>query len=334
MKPPVVIYRLGSLGDTLVALPCFHKIAEAFPQQRKLVLTNVPVSSKAAPLAVILQPGGFIDGVIEYPLQLRSVRSLWHLRRQLRNTGASTLIYLAANRGRLAVWRDVLFFKLCGFKKIIGAPLTADLLENRKNPVDGTEEPEAERLARTLHSLGAIELNRADAWDLRLTSREAEAADRAIATLAGQPFFAVNMGGKVAPKDWGEANWHALIDQLAVEYPELHLVVVGAAEDAPRADALLSRWPAGRVSVCGTLSPRECAAVLAQARFFIGHDSGPLHLAATMQTACVGLFGNYNHPKKWHPYGQKHRILHDMRGVQAITVEEVVSAVRQVAPHG
>jgi len=46
----VLIYRLGSLGDTVAALPCFHLIERAFPDAERLVLTNVPVSTKAAPL--------------------------------------------------------------------------------------------------------------------------------------------------------------------------------------------------------------------------------------------------------------------------------------------
>ena len=50
----VLIFRLGSLGDTVVALPCFHKIAKSFPEARRIVLTNVPVASNAAPLLQVL----------------------------------------------------------------------------------------------------------------------------------------------------------------------------------------------------------------------------------------------------------------------------------------
>jgi ADP-heptose:LPS heptosyltransferase len=92
----------------------------------------------------------------------------------------------------------------------------------------------------------------------------------------------------------------------------------------------LRLWPFGTVNLCGVLSPRECAGVLAKALFFIGHDSGPLHLAATMQTPSVGLFGDYNRPRKWHPYGAKHRILHDMGGVGAITVPQVRDAALSI----
>jgi hypothetical protein len=102
---PVLIYRLGSLGDSVVALPCFHAIGRAFPGP-KIAVTNVPVSSKAAALEVILGPGGFIDGAIDYPVGTRSPRRLWNLRKAIRATGARTLVYLAAPRGRPALRAD------------------------------------------------------------------------------------------------------------------------------------------------------------------------------------------------------------------------------------
>jgi hypothetical protein len=40
MAGKVVIYRLGTLGDTVVALPCFHLIARAFPNAAR---TSSPV---------------------------------------------------------------------------------------------------------------------------------------------------------------------------------------------------------------------------------------------------------------------------------------------------
>jgi ADP-heptose:LPS heptosyltransferase len=63
------------------------------------------------------------------------------------------------------------------------------------------------------------------------------------------------------------------------------------------------------------------------ARFFVGHDSGPLHLAAGVGVPCVGIYGDYNKPKCWHPMGTNHRIVHDIRGMPAIRPEDVFSAV-------
>jgi heptosyltransferase-3 len=327
MAKPVVIYRLGSLGDTIVALPCFHAIARAESHAQRIVLTNIPVSSKAAPLEGILGGSGLIHGTMAYPVGTRSLKALWQLRGQLKALGADTLYYLTPARGLKAVWRDVLYFKLCGFKRIIGAPINAALQTNLPQGPERHLEQEASRMARCLADLGTLNLQDRALWDLCLTPAEQARGQAITAAFAGQPFMAINMGGKVAKNDWGQANWQALLGRLSADHPTLGLMVVGAQEDSARAQAMAPHWRGTVVDACGQLSPRESAAAMQHACLFAGHDSGPLHLAAAMNVPCVGLFGDNNPPAKWHPFGPNHRVIHRMAGVSTITVDEVFSQV-------
>src|SRR5882757_2146589 len=80
----VLIYRLGSLGDTLVALPAFHLIARAFPDAERRLLTNFPVNAKAPPAAAILENTNLIHGYFRYAAGTRSPRELLTLWWQLR----------------------------------------------------------------------------------------------------------------------------------------------------------------------------------------------------------------------------------------------------------
>jgi heptosyltransferase-3 len=328
--PPqkVLIYRLGSLGDTIVALPCFHKIMAAFPQAERIALTNHPVSSKAAPLEAILRDGGFIHRAIDYEVGLRSPRKLLALARRIRAERCDTLIYLGSLRGLPSAYRDLLFFRLCGLRRIIGAPLLADRATKRID-AQGIVEPEARRLARSLAELGAIDVEAPGAWDLRLTDSEIARADAVLPPAFDNGFIAVNTGGKVIEKDWGEANWIALIEGLANE-TELPLVFVGGAEDSERAQILGARWKKPWLDVCGALAPRETGALLRRATFFLGHDSGPMHLAAAAGAPCIGLFGVINRPRQWHPIGPRHIILHDTAGIEHIPVRAVSDAVKQM----
>ncbi|MGA7884288.1 MAG: hypothetical protein WCA44_01005, partial [Acidobacteriaceae bacterium] len=54
----VLIYRLGSLGDTVVTLPALHVIERAFPQAERRMLTNLPVHAKAPAAWAILEGSG------------------------------------------------------------------------------------------------------------------------------------------------------------------------------------------------------------------------------------------------------------------------------------
>jgi heptosyltransferase III len=330
LTKPVIIFRLGSLGDTVIALPCFHLIARCFPQAERIALTNVPHSKEAVPLESILVNGGLIHNCVGYPLMTRNIAPLLELRRKLRATGADTLIYLQRRINLAYVYRDVLFFRACGFRRIVGAPLTRDANFGRVDPKTGEVEQEASRLARSMAPLGAIDLDDQAGWDLNLTVGERERADEVLRPLGGKPFVAVSVGGKLAIQDWGDENWSELMSRLAPKLA-VPLVFVGGPEDSSRSLRLAEGWTAPALDACGRLTPRETAALLRRATFFVGHDSGPLHLAAASGLRCVSLFGSRDRPRIWHPVGRHHRTFHDVDGVKNIPPEQVASAVTAVA---
>jgi ADP-heptose:LPS heptosyltransferase len=191
----------------------------------------------------------------------------------------------------------------------------------------GEQEAECERLARNLATLAPIDLKSAESWDLCLNGAEREIGRAAVAPLGERPMIAINMGGKASANDWGQANWRSLMARLADRFENFGLFSVGAAQDAERASDIGKLWRGPFVDLCGRLSPRQSAAALECAALFVGHDSGPIHLASAVGVSCVGLYGDHNPPRAWHPYFGEHRIIHDMRGIAHITVDEVEGAV-------
>jgi heptosyltransferase-3 len=330
LKETVLIFRLGSIGDTVVALPCFHLIACSFPNARRIVVTNRAVSQKAAPLESVLGKSGLIDGTISFSPGTRRVRELLELRQRIRETDARTLIYLAERKELLSVFRDLAFFLSCGVRRIIGAPLIYDLRHARFDAVSSTIEWETERLARCLAPLGSIDIRDRTLWDLRLQPREMELARRVLTPLQGINFITMNLGGKVSDKDWGDANWTELLRLMAPQYAPFALVLLGSADEFNRSDRIAATWPGRTLNLCGELSPRESAAVMQRATFFVGHDSGPMHLASAVGTPCVAMFGDFNRPRQWHPFGEKHQVIHSMRGVLQISPEEVYARICSV----
>jgi heptosyltransferase-3 len=327
----IIIYRLGSLGDTIVALPCFHKIADAFPKSNRIVLTNFPISTNVPALEAVLLGSGLVNGAISYPVGARSIFKLWRLAMAIRVLRPIALIYLMPNRGVVRPFRDFIFFRLCGIRRIIGFPYNADLRNLRRDRVSGFVERECERLARTLRALGPIDLSAPRAWDLKLTEQEKWAGKSVLNGFGDVPFIAISMGGKKAANDWGAARWIELLAVLAKTHASYGLLIVGGPADAARAKNVTQRWPNIVVDACH-LNARESVAALQGASIFVGHDSGPLHLAAASQVACVGLFGNFKLPKQWHPYGERHHIIHRMEGISAISIEDVVAGVCSILP--
>ena len=86
---------------------------------------------------------------------------------------------------------------------------------------------------------------------------------------------------------------------------------LGSAEEGEQSETCSSSWGQMGLNLCGKSSPRVSAAVLAKCKLFIGHDSGPMHLAACVSTPCVAIFSARNLPQQWFPRGNKNVILYN-----------------------
>jgi len=326
-QPNLVIFRIGSIGDTVVALPCFHAVARAFPRHRKILLTNAVASARASSVETVLEGTGLIDQALYFPVGRGKLSHSIALASQLRQLSAEALVYLAPRTTGLQVYRDLLFFRAAGIRRVLGAPLGIGARECHADPVTHDLEPEAERLARILSPEIPVDLSPAS-WDLRLTPAEhATAAQKLSGLLGWRPLVALSPGAKIPAKDWGEERWAALIGLLQVRIPAVTLVFVGAPDERPLTERLAQQWSGAKLNLCGQLTPRESAAVLGRCNMLVCHDSGPMHLAASQGVRCVALFGSFNRPRQWFPYGRDHVVIYESTGVQHISVERVADSV-------
>lgn len=344
----ILIYRLGSLGDTVIALPCFHKVRECYPNAEITLLTNRPVKVKAAPIESVLGTTGyFFNQVLDYPIGTRNPLVLLPLIWKIRQLRIDAVINLTAPRSKASVERDKYFFRTAGIKKLIGFSKKHEDIFLVKDPFTNEYEWEAKRLARRIETLGMIDLENPSFWDLRLTTNEEAKADNLLAKIStSHPIIVVSPGTKMQSKDWGVDNWTQLLSRLRHFLPNWQLVMIGAAEEEEVAFDCLTAWGTSGVNLCGKASPRVSAAVLQKAQIFIGHDSGPMHLAACVGTPCVAIFSARNLPRRWFPRGSSNEVLYhqtDCAGcnlevcieqkkkcILSITVEEVLQAVLQL----
>lgn len=308
----LLVYRQGSLGDTLVALPALRLIRSRFPAAEIRLLTNFSISEKAAPIAALLDGTDLVHGYIRYPYGLRDPRELWRLARQIRAWHPDLLIYLNEPRGRLKAARDAIYLRACGIPHMIGVPLSADL-QTPQLKADGLYEHKTDRLARLLDPLlGDCRPGEPASWDLALTAAERSRAAEALAGLGACPgVVAASIGAKVSAKDWEDHNWREFLDRCSAALPGWGLAMVGAPSEHDRTELLRSTWRGRSLNLCGGLTLRECAAALALANVYVGHDSGPMHLAAAAGTPCVAVFSARNYPGEWYPYGSRHAVFYN-----------------------
>lgn len=327
----------------MVALPALRLIRRSFPEAGITILTNTPVSGKAAPLEAVLEGSGLYQDTLHYPIGLRDPSALLELIRMIREKQFSVALHLTPHRGLAKTIRDYIFFKACGISRIIGLPWT-DKLNQRGSPDTALYQHESKRLLQRTRSLGAMDLEDARSWDLGLTQPEIDAAENLLKSRGiTKPYLAFSLGTKVDVNDWGIEKWKLLTARLNSANPGYAVIAIGARDEETRVTEVLDEWTGIRGNLCGLASPRVSAALLRRAQLFIGHDSGPMHLAAAVGTPCVAIFSARNLPGQWYPWGKKHTVIYHKvpcagcaleicleRGkicMTSITVDEVFAAV-------
>lgn len=323
----ILIYRLGSLGDTIVALPCFYYLAKKFSKAERHVLTQYP-TGKVTPTERVLSETGLVHGFIHYPLFTRNIFVLLNLRSQIAAWKPDILIYLTAPRSRMTLIRDYFFFKFCGIPKIIGLPLKKDYFYHKVDPITGLYEHECSRLARTLSELGHINLKDRTYWDLRFTNKEIDKAEIILLNWTGKnAFITCCPGTKMPAKDWGEERWRVLLSQLSKRYKDLGILFIGSADEQERCEILKMSWNGPAMNLSGRLTPKESAFLIKQSLMFLGHDSGPMHLASAVDTPCVVIFSARSKPAVWFPFGyqERHRVIYSKVDCSGCNLEECTS---------
>ena len=62
------------------------------------------------------------------------------------------------------------------------------------------------------------------------------------------------------------------------------------------------------ISILGTLTLKQLAALIDRADLFIGIDSAPMHMAAALKTPVIAFFGPSGE-HNWGPWGEGHNII-------------------------
>jgi len=344
----LLIFRPGSLGDTVVALPSLRLIARTFPAAERWIITNRPVTPVSVPVRDLLEGSGLVSGYVEadYALVRSKFIVRWDLWRRIRDWRPDLLIYIPGRRSLKEVCREWLFFKSCGIRRILGAPFKASLRENRWESHVRQFEHEASRLARCLGALGPARLEDSESWSLALKQSEFASASSALGTLSAKALIICSVGTAVEVKDWGSANWREFFLRLPSITPGLGLALIGAGDEFALSESVREKWTGPSINLCGRLKIREIAALMRFGRMYIGHDSGPMHLAAAAGLPCVAIFASRELPGVWFPYGSQHKVIyHDVpcrkcqldrcvkyakRCIMSIQAEEVVRATAEI----
>lgn len=354
----LLVFRLGFLGDTLVALPALAAVRSAFPQATITLLCDRVQHGDAQHNQTwagdVLEGSGLVDDFLvlgkhnrsqsAMSQPMREVR-LWQRLRRGRFDG---LVYLEHNRrSRWQRVRDLFFFRSTGISRIWGLRGYPSLPRGRGVPGRMAlvrVEREGTLLLRRLEreGLGVPVQPSADGWLSLNTCDELEAYRwrRTLAIDGGRPWVAIGPFSNMPAKVWPHERLIEAVGTLIRRF-DVQPVVFGGAGDRDGVLDMTRRWGRGHVAA-GGLGVRASAVVMRGCAMYLGNDTGAMHLAACVGLPCVAVFSSRDLPGLWEPTGVGHTVLrsdvpcancqltscheHAMRCMKEIGVARVVEA--------
>jgi len=341
----ILVYHIGSLGDTLATVPALWAVRENFPDAHITMLTDEQPGRALVQPRDILDGSGLIDEYIVYSVGNRLAMAGLLLRLRMRRF--SSLLYLIkvyADDRRIR--RDRLFFRLAGIKRVIGMDGLPTVPKVSETPFLRGVPHVTDTLLKRLAASGLdVRPNGHGRRELGIGDRELDEVEQWLARLPssrGRPWVGIGIGGKMAAKIWPLERYKSLVDHLIEAY-DAWPVVFGGPENRVEGQALVTHWNRGYVD-CGTLGIRATIAAMSKCSLFVGNDTGTMHMAAAAGVRCVGIYSSRDYPGLWNPYGHHHLVLRTrlpcegcmleecveqgMKCILAISVEQVLRACR------
>ncbi len=311
----ILVFRIGHRGDTIVTLPAFWSIREAFPHAHIALLSTAHEANPEFVAARnVLPENGLFDDWIVYSHRrgkLKAAVDFAGLLMTLRKHKFDAVFYLMTrNRAAASIKRDRAIFRAAGIKKVYGDSFLAkNLIGPQVRPPLPELDRESDFFLRLLRDLGIqpskrgaemliseSEAGRAHAW----LSQNLSPEDRNKRLLALAP------GSKWESKVWSEDKFIRVTAAL-IERFDVFPLIFGAAEDREKGQRIISALGRG-ANAAGELSVREGTAAMKEFELYLGNDTGTMHMAAAAGVPCVAVFAALDFPGRWYPFGDNNRV--------------------------
>jgi len=290
----ILVFRNGSIGNTLVALPALLALKRRFPDTK----LSVVLDSTGAEL---LRYCPFIDQIITYDKRGKDKGFFAHLKllRTLRSLHPSHAILFKR------FFRNGMLAYLCGATYRIGF-VTNGKASFLNHTIHYDETVHIAELNMTLLSLLGIQ-DRVEPYRILLNSGDGSEARRLLekSIPEGKRFAVIHYGGSTTRADFFSTEKMKQLLQPLIE-SEIELVFIGSGKTEKKlAEAAIFSLGHGRLLF--DLPIRIMASVIAEAICFIGFNSGPAHVATGVGTPGIVIYrpdaNVESEIHKWKPLG-------------------------------
>lgn len=288
----VIVFRTGSIGDSICALPALSVIRKNFPSAQIDILTNAG-SENFVSLDKLIDRSRF-NSIINY---LGMSKKL--LAAELKENKYDLFIELPQYDASLIKQiKAMLFAKFIGVKHAFGWRVSQTFVFKKFQERRIKFTNERDRLLAILQDNG---LSISDSFYIVADNSTIE---KSIADVFKKNNLAdkarnigVVIGSKVERNKWPIDHFKQLVKHYSDR--NFNLLIFGGKDDAANADALM--FGNNVFNFCGRFSPLETAEAMKFCSVVITNDTGPMHLAYLYHSPVVAMFSSRDFPYKWYP---------------------------------
>ena len=281
MHKEILVFNINWVGDAIFSTAVFKALKKAYPQAR--------VTCLAVPrIKEILESCPFVDRILIYDEKgehksiIKKIKLIFQLRRQ--NFDIAFLLHGSLTRAFIVFLAGIPARVGYGTKK------RGFLLTKIVEPLNGLVH-RADYYLRVVEAAGVTVEDRS--YELFVddnAQREIGQRLEKEGISHGDFLIVVNVGGNWGLKRWPKEDFACLIDWLIHE-GHAKVIVPGGEKDKQLAFDIFERARFKPVIWAGKTNLNQLLALMKRADLVISADTGPLHLASSVQTTSIGLFG-------------------------------------------
>ncbi len=339
----ILLVKLSSIGDVVHSLPIVKALRAHYPTAR-ITWVVKPFCRE------IVEGNPYLDEVLIFE---RGKRGDWkHAAGALRDF-QRLIREIRARKFDLVVDLQGLFYTGL-ITYLTGSPLRlgfanarefSHLFYNRKVKVPSVNLHAVDRYMLMAKELGIV----ADSQDftIRISDQDRRFVSEFLknentGSGADGPLIAMNPSARWVTKQWNVEKFAELADALCDQWGA-RIVLIGSHEDVVLVDQVRSMMRNKAIGAAGKTNLKQLVALLEVTDLLITNDTGPMHIASSVRTPTVAVFGPTD-PRRTGPYGAGHMVIdkhvfcspcfrkrcpNEMLCMEIVTSNDALQAVRR-----
>ncbi len=288
----ILIFRTGSMGDSICALPAIFSIRKNFPEAKIDILTNAGAEN-------LVSLGGLIDKSLVNEIIDYRILNKKNLYSDLNKRNYDLFIEIPQNYTTL--WRElrnIFIAKTLGAKSGFGWEIGANRFLASVQEKYFKFISERDRYLNLIEQAGLK--NYGLHFPLGMTKEiksKIEGRIKACPELVeGTNNVGMVVGAKRPQNRWPIEYFKEVADYLLKQ--NKNILLFGGPEDFELAEQIKGD---NVFNYCGKLTPIETAEMMKHCRLVISNDTGPMHLAYAVDTSLIAIFSGRDYANKWFP---------------------------------